>query len=182
MNARRGSSLAGPPGSPYDARRMVSYHGEHRQLREERSDQPSVVDAGANALAVIDKVERLGLSGARQPFLPQIGSSPISPMGMSMSMSAAQRSPGASVSRSPGASVSQGRHLKSATPKTRMIVCYDSVGELICRRPPSPASFLFFAVVFSSIKFKFYFPPVRSHIPHTLFMESLYRACAIRYQ
>ena len=111
MNARRGSSLAGPPGSPMMTHEewsatMGSTGSYGRNVQT--SEASCQTDAGANALAVIDKVERLGLSGVRQlPFLPQIGSSPISPMGMSMSMSAAQRSPGASVSRSPGASVSR---------------------------------------------------------------------------
>merc|ERR1711871_1909737 len=101
MNARRGASSAGSPGSPMMTHEewsatMGSTGSYGRNVQT--SEASCQTDAGANALAVMDKIERLGLSGARQlPFLPQIGSSPISPMGMSMN--AAQRSPGASVSR-----------------------------------------------------------------------------------
>merc|ERR1711871_255940 len=43
MNARRGSSLAGPPGSPMMTHEEWSATMEHRQLREERSDQRSIL-------------------------------------------------------------------------------------------------------------------------------------------
>ena len=82
LQKRKQAPYGGGPGSPVMTREeWAATMGSTRRIVD-TNDAECQTETQSNALAVMDKVERLG--GRQLPFLPQIGSSPISPMGLSM--------------------------------------------------------------------------------------------------
>lgn len=82
LQKRKQAPGGGGPGSAVMTREeWAATMGSTRRIVD-TNDAECQTETQSNALAVMDKVERLG--GRQLPFLPQIGSSPISPMGLSM--------------------------------------------------------------------------------------------------